>query len=98
MLTARRLSTPALLALTLALTYLATATTAGAMPPPPPDDGTYANPGPSQPVTTVVNHIGSPVWTYLVVALAAAVLTLALAWTVSRMRHAHAHAASASAA
>jgi hypothetical protein len=88
MFTARRLTTTALLALTLALTYLAfLATTAGAMPTPPPLEDT---PLPSPPpATTVVNHTGSPVWTYLVVALGAAVLTLALAWAVTRFRHTH---------
>jgi hypothetical protein len=92
MLTARRLTAPALLVLTLALTYLATAATAGAMPAPPPDGGglygEHGGPG-APPVTTVVNHTGSPVWTYVVVAVVAAVLTLALAWTLARLRHAH---------
>jgi hypothetical protein len=100
MLTARRFAAPALLVLTLALTYLATAATARAMPAPPPE--TYANQPPASgglsgenggpgapPVTTVVNHTGSAVWTYVVVAIAAAVLTLALAWTLARLRHAH---------
>lgn len=92
--TARRHSTTALLAPTLGLTYLATAATAGAMPPPPllPD-----TPNPNQsppPVTTVITHTGSPVWTYLVVALAAAALSLAAAWAVTRFRDAHAGAAS----
>jgi len=53
----------------------------------PPSDS-YSNQSPP-PVTTVVNHTGSPVWTYIVVALAAAVLTLALAWTIARLRHSH---------
>jgi hypothetical protein len=93
--TARRLTAPALVILTLALAYLATATTAGARPAPPADGGGYVPP-PTPPV--IVNHTGSAVWTYLVVALAAAVLTLALAWMVERLRHAHSHAAHASAA
>jgi hypothetical protein len=99
MLTARRLTSPAVLTLSLALaysTYLAAATTAAAMPTPPPDEATYANQSPPA-VTTVVNHTGSPVWTYVVVALAAAVLTLATTWAVSRLLHPRAHTASASA-
>jgi hypothetical protein len=36
-----------------------------------------------------MNHTGSQVWTYLVVALAAAGLSLALAWAVSRLPHSH---------
>jgi hypothetical protein len=95
MLTARRLTAPALLTLTLTLAYLATATKAGAMPAPPPES--YSNQSPP-PVTTVVNHTGSPVWTYVVVALAAAVLTLAIAWTIARLRHSHTGAAHPSAA
>jgi hypothetical protein len=95
MLTARRLTAPALLTFIFALACLAIATNAGAMPAPPPE--TYANQSPP-PVTPVVNHTGSPVWTYIVVALAAAVLTLALAWTITRLRHSHTGAAPASAA
>jgi hypothetical protein len=86
--TARRLTAPALVAVCLALAYCATATTAGAMPAPPPDGG-YVGPTPP-PASVVVNHTGSPVWTYVVVALAAAILTLALAWTVTQLRRAHA--------
>jgi hypothetical protein len=93
--TARRLTAPALLILTAALAYLATAAEAGAMPAPPPES--YSNQSPP-PVTTVVNHTGSPVWTYVVVAIAAAVLTLALAWTIARLRHSHVRTASPSAA
>ena len=84
MLTARRLTAPALLTLILAVAYLATATKSGAMPAPPPE--TYANQSPP-PVTTVVNHTGSAMWTYAVVAIVAAVVTLALAWTFARLRH-----------
>jgi hypothetical protein len=98
MLTARRLASSALAALVLALAcavYVATATTAGAMPTPPPLEDT-PNPGlTAPPVTTVVNRTGSAVWTYLVVALAAVVVTLAGAWMVTRLRHAHAHGGSA---
>jgi hypothetical protein len=65
------------------------------MPYPPPEP--YSNQSPP-PVTTVVNHTGSPVWTYVVVALAAAVLALAVAWTVARLRQTHAGTAPASAA
>jgi hypothetical protein len=96
MLTARRLTAPALLTVTLALAYLATATAASAMPAPPPDGGYVGQP--PLPPTTVVTHTGSPMWTYVVVALAAAVLTLALAWLVARLRHARAGAVSTQAA
>jgi len=93
MLTTRRLTAPALLTLTLALAYLATAATASARQAPPADGGYVGQP--TTHPTTVVTHTGSPMWTYLVVALAAAVLTLALAWTVTRLRHAHPVSASA---
>jgi hypothetical protein len=94
MLTARRLTAPALLALSLVLAYLAGSAAAGARPAPPADGG-YVGPTLPSPPTVVVTHTGSPVWTYVVVALAAAVLTLALAWAVTRFRHPQAHAATA---
>ncbi|HEY3089790.1 MAG TPA: hypothetical protein VGJ59_17205 [Jatrophihabitantaceae bacterium] len=99
MVPARWFTASAVVSLSLALacsTYLATATTAGAMPTPQPDDASYANQSPPA-VTTVVNHTGSPVWTYIVVGLAAAVFTLAATWMVTRLRHPRAHTASASA-
>lgn len=99
MLAARRLTAPAVLPFSLALAYsayLAAATSAAAMPTPPPEEATYANQSPPA-VTTVVNHTGSPVWTYVVVALAAAVLTLAATWVVTHLLHPHARTASASA-
>jgi hypothetical protein len=90
----RRVTATALTTVTLAvayLTYLATAGSAGAMPKPPPE--TYVNQPTLPPVTTttVVSHPGSPVWTYVVVALAAAALTLAVIWMAAR-RHMHAAA------
>lgn len=101
MLSGSRITTPAVLTLSLALGYstylaMAAATTAEAMPTPPPEEATYANQSPPA-VTTVVNHTGSPVWTYVVVALAAAVLTLATTWAVTRLLHPRAHTASVSA-
>jgi hypothetical protein len=99
MLSTRRLTAPALLMLTLALASLAnlaTASSASAMPKPPPDDATYANQAPG-PATTVVNHTGSPVWTYVVVGLAAALLALTLAWVATWVRNAHHGSASPSA-
>ena len=87
----RRVTATALTTVTVALaylTYLATASAAGAMPKPPPE--TYANQPTLPPVTTtVVSHPGSPVWTYVVVALAAAVLTLTVIWMIAR-HHVHA--------
>jgi hypothetical protein len=90
MLTARRLTAPVLLTLTVALAYLATAGPAAAQHLPP-DVGGTAPPPP-------VSDSGAPLWTYVVVAVAAALLTLVLAWAVTRLRQAHAGAASPSAA
>ena len=72
--------------------FAGSVTAAFASQAPPADGGGYVA---QAPPTVVVTHNGSPVWTYLVVAVAAAVLTLALAWAVTRFRHAHAISAQA---
>lgn len=81
MLTTRRLSTTLATGLLLLVGYLTAAASAAGMPAPP-DDSTYS------PTQTVVVQHGSPMWTFVVVGLAAAALTLAVTLLVGKLRHA----------
>lgn len=75
----KRLIIPAMLAVTSLIALLASALSAAAMPPPP-------EPVPVSGPSTVVLHQGTPLWVYVVVALAAAVVTLACVWGVTWLR------------
>lgn len=94
--TTRRLTAPALLLCALLLASIASAAAAVAMPAPEPRVGAeYPSQPPAQ-SATVIMHSGSPLWTYIVVGLAAVLVTLAVAWAVTWTRRTHHREASMS--
>lgn len=58
---------------------------AGAHPAPPPADGAGAATGTPPDPTVVVTHPGSPLWTFVVVAIVAIALTLAVEVLLTRV-------------